>query len=299
MSAAVFDGDQRLIALSDEVYVFGSYPFCGVVATDAGCIAIDGPMSPRNNRPWAEFIAGLGPLRYQVYCEHHEDHIASAPFLAPEILISSQGTRTEMASTADMLASFDGWAHDPRLEPGSLDGFAMRYPTVTYSGRIVLELGGKTFELFEAPGHTSGSTVVHAVDDRVAFVADNTFTPAIQSGDPFAWLHTIDTLEALDVDWYVQGHAEPIRRDRLAVWRSVLLDAIDRAREMRASGLTPLDVVERGGVFAGYVRPDHVGAADTPPNLRTFSSTVLQEEGARRMFAALERHDGPLRGSAG
>ena len=79
------DGDRRMIRLSDDAYVFGSYPFAGLVTTDEGSIAIDGPMSPRNCEPWKAFIDGQGPLRFQVYCEHHQDHTASAPYLRRSI----------------------------------------------------------------------------------------------------------------------------------------------------------------------------------------------------------------------
>lgn len=285
------DDDRRLIRLTDEAFVFGSYPFCGLIVTDAGCVAIDGPMSPRNCDPWKEFIDSKGPLRYQVYCEHHGDHTASAPFLQPDVLITSERTRSEMESTAQMLESFTGWAYDPQLGADALDGYEMRYPSLTYNDRMTIELGGKHFVLFEGVGHTLGSTIVHAVEDRVAFIADNGITPAIQSGDPFAWLRTVAVLETLDVDWYVQGHGDPFAKDGLQRWREVLLAAIDRCRDLKAQGVTPQEIVEMGGVFPGLERPDHTGTADFPPNLRAFSSTVLQEHGAERIYEALERHE--------
>jgi glyoxylase-like metal-dependent hydrolase (beta-lactamase superfamily II) len=287
---SVLDGDPRLVSLLTDVYVFGSYPFAGLVVTEEGCVAIDGPMSPRNSIPWKEFIDLQGRLRYQIYCEHHEDHVASAFYLRPEVLITSEQTRAEMPSTTNVLDAFRSWGYDPELEQDALDSFEVHYPTLTYAGHMNITLGGKRFVLFNAPGHTAGSTVVHAVDDRVAFIADNGFTPAIQSGDPFAWLTTLSVLESLDVDWYVQGHGDPFRRDDFAAWRQVLLRAVDGAREMKAAGLTPAEVVRRGGVFPHYSRPEHRGTADRPPKLDEFSSSVLQAEGARRMFAALDRH---------
>jgi glyoxylase-like metal-dependent hydrolase (beta-lactamase superfamily II) len=284
------DGDPRLVKLSGDAYAFCSYPAAGLLVTDEGCIAIDGPMSPRNIMPWRDFINAQGNLRYQIYCEHHQDHTASACYLEPDVLIASEGTSVEMVTTGQMLDSFSTWAHDPQLEPDGLDDFEVRYPTLTYSDRMSIDLGGKRFVLFHGTGHTVGSTIVHAIDDRIAFIADNGFTPAIQSGDPWNWLRTIATLEALDVDWYVQGHGDPFPREKLPEWREVLLKAFDRAREWRAEGLTPADVVERGGFFRDYVRTEHLGGADMPPNLLRFSSTVLQERGAEVVFEALDRH---------
>lgn len=284
------DGDRRLLRLTDDVFVFGSYPYAGLVVTDDGCLAIDGPMSPRNIAPWRDFIRARGPLAYQVYCEHHQDHIASACFLEPAVLISSEDTFAELPTTEEMLEAFGTWADDPAMQADALDSFEMRYPTLTFSDRLSLTLGGKRFVLFRASGHTIGSTVVHAVDDRVAFIADTGFTPAIQSGDPWLWLRAIATLESLDVDWYVQGHGEPFDRDALGRWRTALLSAIDRIRDWAGAGVGIDEAVERGGVFAEYMRTDHVGVGDMPPRLREFSSTVLQQQGMEIMYAALGRH---------
>lgn len=290
MNSVALADDRRLIALTDNVYVFGSYPYASVVVTDEGCLAIDGPMSPRNCHPWREFIESKGDLMFQIYCEHHQDHTASACYLKPRTLVSSERTRYEMVSTAEMMNAFATWAEDPLLEPNGLSEFEMRYPTITYSERMTILFGGRQFVLYESPGHTAGSTIVHAVQDRVAFIADTGFTPAIQSGDPYAWLSTLAILETLDVDWYVQGHGEPFRREALAVWRGVLLEAIHRARRMRSEGVSVEKIVEDGGVFPHFARSEHVGTADAPPNLRNFSASVLQEQGVEKMFEALDRH---------
>lgn len=287
------EDDPRLIRLTDEVFVFGTYPYSGLVVTDEGSIAIDGPMSPNICAPWKEFIDVHGPLRYQVYCEHHSDHTISAPYLKPEVLISSETTRGVMDTDEVARVAMRTWGQYPDVDPAVIDKYTMMYPTLTYRGRLNLELGGKRFTLFEAPGHTMGSTVVHAIDDRVAFIADLGVTPAIQSGDPVAWLTTLALLETLDVDWYVQGHMDPMRREELHEWRQVLLGALDVARERDDAGLTPEQIVEQGGVFdiAKILGGgDFVGRADMPPGLLKFGASTLQAVGAERMIEAVHRH---------
>ncbi|WP_217181072.1 hypothetical protein [Streptomyces sp. AC495_CC817] len=299
-SAPALQDDPRLIRLSDDVYVFGTYPYSGLVVTDDGCLAIDGPMSPRLSAQWKEFIASKGELRYQVYCEHHSDHAVSAPILQPEVLIASETTAAGLDTDEAAREAMRTWGFYPDTDPAFIDAYEMRRPDLTYRGRLNLVLGGKRFTLFEAPGHTMGSTVVHAVDDRVAFIADTGTTPAIQSGNPVSWLTTIALLETLDVDWYVQGHSDPLRRDDLHYWRTKLLAALDQARADAAAGVTPREIAERGGVLsvAELMQVPFVGRDDMPPRLRDAAGAQLQEWGADRMFEAVGVHPTDAPGAA-
>lgn len=299
-AAPALEDDHRLLRLSDDVYVFGTYPYSGLVVTDEGCIAIDGPMSPRLATMWKEFIDSKGPLAYQVYCEHHSDHAVSAPILRPEVLITSETTATGLDTDEAARVSMRTWGHYPDTDPAYIDAFEMRRPSLTYRGRLNIERGGKRFTLFEAPGHTMGSTIVHAVDDRVAFIADTGTTPAIQSGNPVSWLTTIALLETLDVDWYVQGHSDPLKREDLHYWRTKLLAALDQARFDLAAGVTPQEVAERGGVLsvAELMRVPFVGREDMPPGLRAAAGRELQEWGVDRMYEALQVHPTDAPGAA-
>lgn len=292
-SRLALDGDPRLLQLSDDVYVFGTYPYSGLIVTDEGCIAVDGPMSVNICAPWKEFIDSKGPLRYQVYCEHHSDHTISAPYLEPEVLISSETTRGVMDTDEMAREALRTWGEYPDVDPAIVENYTMAYPTLTYRGRLNLELGGKRFVLFEAPGHTMGSTVVHAVDDRVAFIADLGMTPAIQSGDPVAWLTTLALLETLDVDWYVQGHMDPMRREDLHTWRTMLLATLDTVRERDGAGLSAQDIIAESPIFdipAILASHSFVGRADMPTGLLKAAGDTLQVLGAERMVESVHRH---------
>ncbi|WP_402843314.1 hypothetical protein [Microbacterium sp. GXS0129] len=299
-AAPALEGDPRLIRLSDDVYVFGTYPYSGLVVTDEGCVAIDGPMSPGRAAVWKEFIATKGALRFQIYCEHHSDHAVSAPILQPEVLITSETTAAGLDSDEAAREAMRTWGYYPDSDPAFIDAFEMARPTMTYRGRMNFALGGKRFTLFEAPGHTMGSTIVHAVDDRVAFIADTGTTPAIQSGNPISWLTTIALLETLDVDWYVQGHSDPLKREDLHYWRTKLLAALDQARVDHAEGVTPQQVAERGGVLsvAELLHVPFVGREDMPPRLREAAGRELQEWSVERMYEALRAHPTDAPGAA-
>ena len=101
---------------------------------------------------------------------------------------------------------------------------------------MTIRLGGKTFILIESPGHTRGQTVVHAVEDHVAFTADNltpAYNVACHSADLWGWFQSLGVLEALDVDWYVPGHGRPCQKSEIPRQREKLHELIDKVRVLK------------------------------------------------------------------
>ena len=164
------------------------------------------PCGPSEAIAWRDFIRERGPLRYLVNTEHHQDHIAANWFLQPDRIISSEITYADFYTS--IATPEEGKERMLKYDPENealLEGFELRPPEITYKGRMTIRLGGKTFILIESPGHTRGQTVVHAVEDRVAFTADNltpAFNVACHSADVWGWFQSLGVLEALDVDWY-------------------------------------------------------------------------------------------------
>lgn len=283
--------------LTENVYYFNSYPTTGMAVTPKGIICIDGPMRPTQAYQWRDFIRSKGTLKYQVVSEHHQDHVASGWFLEPELIITSDVTAAEfgksLVSREAALQTFE--EYDP--------GFAMRYPEVAaeyeirqpdivYRDRLHLALGGRRFVIFMAPGHTRGNSVVHAVDDRVAFVSD-LLGLAFHSADPWGWFATLGILEALDVDWYVVGHGTPVHRERISQVRADLLGTVQRARELRDRGVTREEFISQGAatVFAERDRSD----ADFPERMAK-RREMLQQRGLANLYDYLSEHpSGPSR----
>ena len=236
--------------LTENTFYFNCYPTVGLVVTADGVIAIDGPMKPNDAIKWRDFISTKGPLRYQVVTEHHQDHIASAWYLKPETIISSEITYAEfyksIATAED--AKDRMLKYDPDCTP-LLEGFEMRPPDVTFKERMTIRLGGRTFHLIHAPGHTRGETIVHAVEDRVAFVSDNLSTPensvAFHSADVWGWFQTLGMMEALEVDWFVPGHGDPCKKDAFQIQREKMLGIISFVKELKNEGLTREEVQSR------------------------------------------------------
>jgi cyclase len=194
--------------LTDNVFWENTYPTYGFVATDEGVIAIDGPMKPSDAIKWREAIEAKGPLRYHINSEHHQDHIASNWYMKAETIISSEITFADFYKS--LANEEEAKERMLKYEPDStplLEGYELRPPDITYKERMTLRLGGKTFHLLCAPGHTRGETMLHAVEDRV-------------------------------VDWYVPGHGDPCKRDEFPAQREKLYDIIRKVKALKDEGLS-------------------------------------------------------------
>ena len=277
--------------LSENVFFYDCYPTVGMVVTEDGVIAIDGPMRPSEAIAWRDFIAEKGPLRYLINTEHHQDHIAANWFLEPERIVSSEITYADFYTS--IATPEDGKERMLKYDPENealLEGFELRPPDITYKGRMTIRLGGKTFILIESPGHTRGQTVVHAVEDRVAFTADNltpAFNVACHSADVWGWFQSLGVLEALDVDWYVPGHGRPCQKSEIPRQREKLHELIDKVRVLKSDGLSREEVQDK--VFEVYETDlnsmDHLGER----------LTMLRRGGLGNIYDYLEEHpSGPL-----
>jgi cyclase len=137
-------------------------------------------------------------------------------------------------------------------------GISLTRPTRTFSGRLELDVGGRTVELIEVgPAHTQGDLIVHVPDARVVFAADVAFvgsTPVMWAGPLERWLRALDTIEALEPEVVVPGHGPVTDVAGLVTLRAywTYLDAAVWPRLTR--GMKPTEVarqiVTSGDYFA-------------------------------------------------
>lgn len=277
--------------LTPNVFYMNRYPTVGMVATPEGVVAVDGPMQPTDAVEWREFIETKGPLRFQINTEHHQDHVTSNWYLGAEKIISSEVTYRDFLTSLESVEVTKGRMikYDPGCE-ALLEGYEIRWPDMTFKKRMTLRLGGNTFHLIFSPGHTRGQTVVHAVEARVVFTADNITPgnyPFFHSAALWEWFESLAMLEALDVDWLVPGHGDPCRIDEIPRQRQRMFDIIDEVKGLKDKGHSREEVQER----VNYIdRPgfDH-------PRILGPRAYVLQKGGVGVIFDALEAHpSGPV-----
>lgn len=90
------------------------------------------------------------------------------------------------------------------------DGIEVRLPTLTFTGRLDVSVGGRTVELIEAgPAHTRGDTIAYVADAHTVYTGDIMFvggTPIVWAGPLSNWVAACDLILAMDVDTVVPGH---------------------------------------------------------------------------------------------
>jgi glyoxylase-like metal-dependent hydrolase (beta-lactamase superfamily II) len=114
-------------------------------------------------------------------------------------------------------------------------------PTVTYSTRKVLDLGGREVQLlFLGRGHTNGDTVVFLPKEKIVATGDLMESQIAYMGDAqFAeWVTTLDALKRLDFDTDLPGHGMPFRgKELITAFQGYLRDLMKQGAELRRQGI--------------------------------------------------------------
>ena len=200
------------------------------------------------------------PVRYVVYSHSHFDHASggavfagTATFVGHENMLRNMDGRYpqmpgDMIDRNDngvidrdeidiptntrpgVCGMYPGWFDwfdpnkDGRLTPQELQRHIVR-PTIVYSDRMRIELGGKVVELVHpGPNHSDDATVMLFPGERAAFatefIADALVAGNARSlpsacgpfdGSPLAeWIKSYRAVEALDFDVLIPGHGSQL-----------------------------------------------------------------------------------------
>jgi glyoxylase-like metal-dependent hydrolase (beta-lactamase superfamily II) len=131
------------------------------------------------------------PIKYLIYSHDHRDHIAGGEVFA---------------DTATVIA------HENAKAPIIGEKRPTAVPDITFSERMVLELGGKTVELtYVGRNHSDNSIVMRFPAERALFAVDFIPVKAVAFRNlPDAyipdWMESIKRVEAMDFDILVPGH---------------------------------------------------------------------------------------------
>lgn len=89
-------------------------------------------------------------------------------------------------------------------------GITATPPTRTFSGRLVLDVGGREVHLIEVgPAHTDGDVLVHVPEAAVVYTGDIVFNggaPLVWTGPISRCIAALDQILALGADVVVPGH---------------------------------------------------------------------------------------------
>ena len=179
-------------------------------------------------------------VEYVLYSHHHPDHASggsvfadTATFVGHENMVASLGRLPSNSTPMDtngngtiersearggFLAAFD---RDDTNQDGILTAAEVNThthpPSVTYTDRLVVNLGGSTVEMHHTPpAHTDDMTILLFPEERVVFVVDFLQINRLPGGlSGFLAGYPVDSyevavgaVEALDFDTVIQGHSE-------------------------------------------------------------------------------------------
>ena len=201
----------------------------GLVSGDGASLLVDTlfdlPLTRRMLDTMAPITAGA-PIRSLVNTHANGDHCYGNELVNGAEIVASEASAEEMdeVPAALLAALLDADFAEPLAGYlqrcfGDFDfaGVTGADPTRTFTGRLDLEIAGRSAQVLEVgPAHTRGDVLVHLPDAAVAFTGDILFidaTPIVWAGPISNWLAACDQLLAWDLEVIVPGHG-PLTDDR-------------------------------------------------------------------------------------
>lgn len=238
---------EGLTKISDNVYSYigqkdasPAHSFAanaGIVIGRDGILVIDTLISAKEGERFLADIRKVTdkPIRYVVNTHTHLDHAFGNCVFAKlgATVISHDADRRLLEkageTTLKNIANFG-------LKPEDMAGTEIVIPTLTFSERLTIDLGGETVELIRvAPSHTEGSVIVHLPARKLLFSGDILFTdfhPFMADGDISGWTKSLDALLAMDVERIIPGHGPLSTKKDLREMKEYLLLFDVTAREL-------------------------------------------------------------------
>jgi glyoxylase-like metal-dependent hydrolase (beta-lactamase superfamily II) len=204
--------ENEIVKLGNEVYLFRHQFHQSMFITTSHGVIVTDPISP-DAAAWLKAeIAKLTnqPIRYVIYSHDHADHISGG---------------TVFAETAQFVSHWrarEAIRKEPRVQTP--------LPTLTFTDRMFIDLGGKHVELiYTGKNHSDNSLVVLLPQDKLLFAVD--FIPVdtvayrtMQEDYPDEWIQSLKQVEQLDFDILVPGHGKVGNKEHVRLFRGYLED---------------------------------------------------------------------------
>ncbi len=234
-SADLQDKAETLEVLADGVYALTAEgdPNVGAIEGEDFVVAFEARATPVAARSWLDRLREHTdkPVRYLVLSHYHAVRVLGASAFDAEAIIAHEQTRHLIAERGK-----EDWDSEfgrmPRLfvEPESIPG--LTWPTVTFTDRLTIDLGGTRGDLVLqhcGRGHTAGDIVAWLPRERLLFAGDLVEAQAaLYTGDAFHtdWSSgTLDRVKALGAEAVIGG------RGAVARGRDAVDAAVEQTRE--------------------------------------------------------------------
>ncbi len=211
----------------------------GIVIGHDGILVIDTLVSAREAKRFIADIRKISdkPIKYVVNTHHHLDHSFGNSEFARlgATIVSHTNDRNNLEKKGNAVLKR---AKDYGLTDEDLAGTVITLPTVTFTDRMTIDLGGETVELiFIAPSHTDGSTLVYIPRREILFTGDVLFTdfhPYMGDSDVEGWVENLNYILDLDVVAIIPGHGPISGKKDVADMKAYIQLFDKKARELAA-----------------------------------------------------------------
>ncbi len=257
---------ETLEVLADGVYALTAEgdPNVGAIEGEDFLVAFEARATPAAARDWLARLRDHTdkPVRYLVLSHYHAVRVLGASAFDAEVIVAHENTRKLIAERGQ-----EDWDSEygrmPRLfkEPEEIPG--LTWPTLTFSDRLTIDLGGDRGHVvlqYCGRGHTAGDIVAWIPRERILFAGDLVEAQAaLYTGDAFHtdWsTGTLDRVAGFGAEAVVGGRgAVPRGRDAVTA-------AIEQTRDFLLVMREKVGAVHaRGGTLREAFADTHAALA--------------------------------------
>ena len=266
-SADLAAKEQTLEVLADGVYALTAEgdPNIGAVEGEDFLVCFEALATPVAARKWLARLREHTdkPVRYLVLSHYHAVRVLGASAFDAEVIVAHENTRALVAERGkeDWESEF---ARMPRLAEGADSVPGLTWPTLTFSDRLTIDLGGERGDLvlqYCGRGHTEGDIVAWLPRQGILFAGDLAEAEAaLYTGDAFhrEWATgTLDRVAALGAQTLVGG------RGGVSRGADAVANAIGQTRHFLQVMLDEVGAVHgRGGTLKEAFERTHAALVD-------------------------------------
>ena len=253
--------DKGLHELGNACYAYlqpdGSWGWsnAGLVVGDGASLLVDTLFDLKLTREMLDAMAAptaAAPIGTLLNTHANGDHCYGNQLVEGAEVVASEATAHEMSEVPPSML------HALNTAPGEVgelfrhffgafdfDGIDVTMPTRTFSGRLDVEVGGRTVQLIEVgPAHTNGDTIAYVPDAKTVYTGDILFiggTPIVWAGPLSNWVAACDLMLGMDIETVVPGHGPLTDKAGVAAVRDYLAFVDGAAIARHASGMDAWD----------------------------------------------------------
>jgi glyoxylase-like metal-dependent hydrolase (beta-lactamase superfamily II) len=259
--------EQTLEVLADGVYALTAEgdPNIGAIEGEDFLVCFEALATPVAARKWLDRLREHTdkPVRYLVLSHYHAVRVLGASAFDAEVIVAHEITRALVAERGkeDWESEF---ARMPRLADGADSVPGLTWPTLTFSDRLTIDLGGDRGDLvlqYCGRGHTEGDIVAWLPRRQILFAGDLVEAEAaLYTGDAFhrEWASsTLDRVAAFGAETLIGG------RGGVSRGADAVADAIGQTRHFLQVMIDQVGAVhERGGTLREAFERAHAALVD-------------------------------------